>query len=83
MTKRKFPPVQVRGRRRKMISPYRRVEQELADCRNALVIAAEHYTEAVQALNDLFVYYDAGVPSGWTRADSLAIERIRKIAEGK
>ncbi len=82
MTKRKTPPIQVRGRRPK-ISAYRRLERELANVRDALGTAATHYTEALQALNDLFAHYDRGIPSGWTHADSLAIERIRKIAEGK
>lgn len=80
MTKRKRPPVQVRGLRWK-ISPYKRLEAELANARDALGTAATNYTEALQALVDLLDYYDHP-RAGWTHADSRAIERIRKIAEG-
>lgn len=69
-----------RHRRRKKISPYRRLEAELANCRDALGTAATSYTEALQALIDLLDYYDHP-RSGWTRADSLVIERIRKVAK--
>jgi hypothetical protein len=82
MTKRRTPRAQVRGRRPKT-SPYKRLEQELANCRNALGTAATNYTDALQALMDLLGYYDRPGRSDWTHADSLLIERIRKIAEGK
>lgn len=69
-----------RGRLRKS-SPYKRLEQELANARDALRIAATSYTEALQALIDLLAYYDRN-RSNWTHADTLAIERIRAIARG-
>lgn len=79
MTKRKRPPVQVRGGRRRRLSPYKRLEQELRDTRNALMGAATSYTETLQALVDLVDYFDHPRP-GWTAKDVLRLAEIRKAA---
>jgi hypothetical protein len=80
VTARKHPPVQVRGRRAK-ISPYKRLEDELANTRDALTSAATNYTDALQALTDLLVFYDHP-PASWTHADAVKIARIRATARG-
>jgi len=58
MTKRKNPPVQVRGRRPR-ISAFKRVETELANTRTALTEAAEKYVTALQALTETIAMLDA------------------------
>ena len=72
-----------RRQRKKPLHPYRRLESTLKDTRHALVMAAEAYTETLQALGDLLVYWEEkDSRSGWTAGDIAALERIRKIASG-
>lgn len=78
MTKRKSRKARIRGCPK--LSPYGRLENELKNARDALGIAATKYTETLQALLDLLDYYDHP-RAGWTHADTLAIERIRKAAQ--
>ena len=65
------------------LSPYGRLENELLNTRVALKQAATAYTDALQALTDLLGYWDRPDRSGWTHSDTLALARIRKIAEGR
>jgi len=84
MTRRKSPPVQVKARRGiRRPNAYRRLEDELQNTRHALEQAATAYTDALQALTDLLGYWDRPDRSGWTHSDTLALARIRKIAEGR
>lgn len=68
-------------KRKPRLSPYKRMEAELAANREALGEAATAYAVTLQALMDLLALYDHP-PSGWTHADVRAIRAIRAIADG-
>jgi len=71
------------------LSPYKRVEQELANTRDALGTAATNYTDALQALADAIAMLDASSFGGGkmyrclTPIELTRLEQIRRIAEGK
>ena len=72
-----------RRQKLKKVSPYKRLELELGYARAALSDAAAQYTRTVQALADLFAYYDRRDSGNWTAADVKKLARLREIAEGK
>lgn len=71
------------------LSPYKRLERELANSREALTTAATLYTDALQALMDAIAMLDASSFGGGktyrclTPLELTRLEEIRRVAEGK
>jgi hypothetical protein len=69
------------------LSPYGRLENELANAREALTIAATNYTDALRALLDTLEMLDASSFGAktyrcLTPIELTRLEQIRKIARG-
>lgn len=76
------------SKRRPKVSPFRRLEEELANARKACVNAVDKYVEAIKGLGDALGYVDRLMPQsknsgdGWTAADVKRLTELRKLANG-
>jgi len=71
----------VKRKRPKRLSPYRRLERELANSREALASAVNEYTKVLAGLMLLLKRYDellAG-KSTWTHADAQEMAALREL----
>lgn len=71
----------MKRKKEKRLSPYRRLEMELANAREALSDACYEYTKVLAGLTQLLVFFDRiqHAEFGWTAADVLRIAEIRKL----
>lgn len=68
----------------KRLSPYRRMEAELANARDALKNAVDKYMELFRGLEEALKIIDeerGGTKSGYSREDSAKLERLRKLVK--
>jgi hypothetical protein len=70
--------------KRKRLSPYRRMEENLAYARRATVNAVNEYIEVRKALTDALAFLDRlqnTKDGGWNYADIKRLAEIRALAE--